>query len=755
MRSAATALLVAIGCSSGPAARTPAAPPPTPPHTSAAVAVAVAPADAAPPAAPDPLNLGFEDGMNGWTEENQAGLAEVDTTIVHGGRASLKISTTVGGMTFVLRSLPRDAIADRRLKVTAWARSDGGGFPIMFVGAFGTRRLIEDSRLDQVEGDWEQVTVTLDVPADTRDVQIALSAVSRGQVWFDDLSYTVEDIPEHELVGTVVDPADNPVAGALVTMTAAGDSRLLATTETDADGAFRVRGREGSYAFAATSPAWYGGTLVTEMLPRANVSFDVDSDGTVVRGRVVGRGDPTGLIVTAWEPEVGAHYAAKVDAARGFTIRLPRSTRVPVDVALLAEGWASDAVQAMPGKDVDLVVAASKLEPAPDAAVAWVEKAATPVDRAALKKLVGKARVVGLGMPVYGANEIAALHRDVIAALAAEGFTTVALDVDMAEMVPLARHVRDGTGDPRAAISRLSSFSFRNEATLALVDALRAWNADPANRKRQIELIGADTARFKNALADLGPYLEKVDPHYWAGAVVLAGYPDISWAENADETKRMFDATDDLVAQFAARKKQWIAASSQGEWAEMLEVAEALRRGVRIIPLDAGKDAATVIHQGELLEWLLARRPKERMIFIAHDLFVGFGDGRGSVEVGVPLRRALGKRYVAIGTYFAEGSFLALDGDRGMAPASVGAPDETDVASLFRRAGQARALLDLRGAPKGAVADWLAEPMRLRELLIDGVRGAEDGVPRRLAGRFDAILFVDKVTAAAAIAPPG
>ena len=127
--------------------------------------------------------------------------------------------------------------------------------------------------------------------------------------------------------------------------------------------------------------------------------------------------------------------------------------------------------------------------------------------------------------------------------------------------------------------------------------------------------------------------------------------------------------------------------------------------------------------------------------------------------MGADLRRLYGSQMVVFGFAFNQGSFQAMTQGGGglqnhtVPPAPPGSLDATLAAS-----GIPLFALDLRQAPKsGPVADWLNQSHKTRSIgalypADDPFALMEDQV---VPENFNAILFVEKTTAARKNPPPG
>lgn len=104
------------------------------------------------------------------------------------------------------------------------------------------------------------------------------------------------------------------------------------------------------------------------------------------------------------------------------------------------------------------------------------------------------------------------------------------------------------------------------------------------------------------------------------------------------------------------------------------------------------------------------------------------------------------------GFAFGEGSFQARDftagEDGGLKEHTLGPPPAWDVSAPFRATGKPTVVVDLRTAPRGVVASWLAAPHPMRD--TGSVYSSEENMSsaQELSKRYDAIIYVDKTTRA-------
>jgi erythromycin esterase len=432
---------------------------------------------------------------------------------------------------------------------------------------------------------------------------------------------------------------------------------------------------------------------------------------------------------------------------------------------------------------------ASEPETAPPEVVAWLADAATPIASvepgtrdpglAALRGIVGDARIVGLGEATHGSHEFFAFKARAVEYLVSElGFTDFAMESDWTQGLVVNEWIEHGRGDVDAALQGLSSL-WRTEEYRGLLEWLRAWNADPAH-PRKVRFHGMDMGNPALTAKRLRVYLARVDPEIEESvAPVIASLAGASKIEESD-IEGLLSLFDDLREPFVAASGEGARAAGEGaraagerEWALHRHHVTILgqtwhQRGLRGHDATSWRDRC----MADNVRWILREGGADaRVALSAHNGHVSRGglfevEGYGTVE---SIGRALAAdaetvtdedlSMVVIGSAFARGGFHAFGAAGGGLQAfTVGAPRAGAVEEPFLAAGLTRALVDLRTAPAGPARDWLEASHPLRFVggqFADGwEEEGNDVQPTRLAHDYDALFFVAEATPAKLLNPP-
>jgi erythromycin esterase len=400
-------------------------------------------------------------------------------------------------------------------------------------------------------------------------------------------------------------------------------------------------------------------------------------------------------------------------------------------------------------------------------ALAWAREHSTQLDPAALRPVIGSARVVSFGEAFHGGQEFLAVRNRIFQWLVEErGFTAIAVETGYADSVIADDYVR-GHGILTAE-TVASVFSFSAPAVLQanrdLLEWMRAHNAR-SDVKRQVRFYGlepiASGARSslpKAAVQSLA-YVRSVDPgqggHFTQRLDGLLqrmgsnGYAALS----EEQRNRLTLGLADLVSLFERRHVDWVERSA------MLGYERGYRNALNARALDADlriggwwlgsdgdldqRDASSAL----ALEWMLSREGPEGRIFVfAHNMHVrrgamtGSGSERSHAAMGQHLHHTLGKQMVVIGSVY---------GQLGGMPAKAPAPPDP-VEALLGRLGMPLFLLDLRAASGTTSDSWWSQEQRFNSRAGFYQKDDFDRSLNPIAN-FDALVYIETVSPAVEI----
>lgn len=154
--------------------------------------------------------------------------------------------------------------------------------------------------------------------------------------------------------------------------------------------------------------------------------------------------------------------------------------------------------------------------------VAWLDANVVPLetceaghgfaDLERMDRMIGCARIVGLGESTHGTREHFQMKHRLVEYLVEEhGFTIFAIEASTPEANRLDAYVLGGEGDPRELIEGMYFWTWNTEEVLAMVEWMRARNATVAAADK-IHFTGFDMQTPDVAAGDVVDFVEGIDP---------------------------------------------------------------------------------------------------------------------------------------------------------------------------------------------------------------------------------------------------
>ena len=114
-----------------------------------------------------------------------------------------------------------------------------------------------------------------------------------------------------------------------------------------------------------------------------------------------------------------------------------------------------------------------------------IEPGSPTDDLQPLAKIIGNARIIGLGESTHGSHEFFRIKHRLLEFLVSRlGFTTFALEASMPECFDINRFVLNGEGDPEKALAGLYFWTWDTKEFLDLILWMRDYNADSSQPKK-------------------------------------------------------------------------------------------------------------------------------------------------------------------------------------------------------------------------------------------------------------------------------
>jgi erythromycin esterase len=392
------------------------------------------------------------------------------------------------------------------------------------------------------------------------------------------------------------------------------------------------------------------------------------------------------------------------------------------------------------------------------AEVAWVKERAIPIatsdpkapldDLRPLGTIVGDARIVSLGEGTHGTSEFFQMKHRLTEYLAREkGFTVFAIEANMPEARRVNEYVLTGRGDPRAALAGMYFWTWNTQEVLDMIEWMRAYNA---SGKGRIEFWGFDLQTPNVAMDSVRAFLRRADASYMP--VVDSVFSSIDTVLAARRAGRQNPAAVGNWVADAARVLSHMQASRDAyvrAGRDTMEIAWAIQNA-RIVQQAGGSMRSGFSRDSSMAEnvaWIAAHQPAgTKMVLWAHNGHVN----RVPNWMGAHLADRYGSAMRVIGFALGEGEYTAV-GPRGLSvyPAAPPAPGSAE--EVFRATGVPRFALDLRDASRSTAGAWLGTAHDFRS--IGAVAMDQAFNPSVLARQFDVIIYFDRTTASAELAP--
>ncbi|MGW0523605.1 erythromycin esterase family protein [Crossiella sp. NPDC003009] len=421
---------------------------------------------------------------------------------------------------------------------------------------------------------------------------------------------------------------------------------------------------------------------------------------------------------------------------------------------------------------------------------AWLAEHAIPLrtvepgngvdDLKPLAEALDGVRVVGLGEATHGSREFFTLKHRLVEFLVTElGFTTFAIEAGWSACRAVDDYVVHGTGTAELALRQVGFWTWYTEEVHALVEWLRAHNANLPLEKR-VRFRGVDPVLEKAGVEAIGGYLSTVDSEraraFRAAAKALR--PDVTKISVGGVLRAAFrhlwrrvpgvraaaEHNEVLAAREVVRETvSWLAGhpAQDPAWHEAQWHAWAVDRAAELRTLPTLGQAGGHLRDrimGAAVSRILDERPDGRVMLWAHNGHLSAAT-RSSREaaLGAELRDRLGDGYYALALVANEGGFQALKmGGTELAEFVMDPAEPGTLEWQLAKVGGDH-LVDLRHARPDPVArEWLAGKHKMRG--YGSVVGfwktmKKESLTFRLGAEYDGVAYLARTTRAQPLKP--
>lgn len=407
------------------------------------------------------------------------------------------------------------------------------------------------------------------------------------------------------------------------------------------------------------------------------------------------------------------------------------------------------------------------------AAVAhWLRQSALPLrttdpgsadsDLAPLKQAVGKASIVGLGEATHGTHEFLTMKTRLAELLMGKlGYTTFVMENDWGSSQLIDAYINGQTADLSSVMARGLFESWQTQEFRALLEWMRAYNADPAHTSK-IHFLGMDFQDLsRDEFTAVEHYLRQVDPGQVAHlrelyapvqAMSEAATSDTFTPLDASDRQRYQDQAQRVYDLLLANQQAYLKRSSARSFAFALQNARIITQFATYSNAQTEAESLSRYYQrdtfmAENVAWIHdhAAGSQPKMLVWAHDMHIANDTRYGSQDgknLGGELRARYQKDYFAIGTTLYRGTFRSYSYPSSTIQ-TITPPAPHSYNAALGQVGLPLYMLDLDRLPPGPLKDWAHQPA----MLINYGLGGEDlSTSQRLSQSFDIIIHIQNTT---------
>jgi len=371
-------------------------------------------------------------------------------------------------------------------------------------------------------------------------------------------------------------------------------------------------------------------------------------------------------------------------------------------------------------------------------------------DMEPLTKIVGSARIVALGEATHGTHEFFQLKHRMLEFLATRmGFTIFSIEANIPEAYRLNDYVLNGKGDPAQLLKGMYFWTWDTKEVLDMILWMREFNR---SGKGRIEFTGFDMQTPTVAARVVSGFVNKNDHDYLSVIQKKSGStgPTTSPLTGGDGSFPVEDVASktrwrEIVDHMMSSRHIYLA-----KGVSVMDVDWAIQNAEIVLQCLGVKSGETTRDQAmaENVKWILDHSSGAKIVLWAHNGHVG--TQMAGYTMGDVLRTMYGDQMVVFGLAFNEGSFQAIgQGGEGLRNFTVAAAPPGSFDATLAASGIPMFALNLKHVSgDGPVSLWMNEPHKTRSIGAVYSEARDYFIDILPQATFDAILFVERITAA-------
>jgi erythromycin esterase len=363
-----------------------------------------------------------------------------------------------------------------------------------------------------------------------------------------------------------------------------------------------------------------------------------------------------------------------------------------------------------------------------------------------LKKLIGDARIVGLGEFSHGSSEVFKMKHRLVEFLASEmGFTIFSIEGNMPEAYRLNDYVLHGIGDPETLLKGMNFWIWNTQEVLDMIWWMRKYNTRGGI---PIQFTGFDMQNHLVALENLQNFAEKYDRTFRSKVDTLSVLLDQLRIEGPrtneikDKIALIKLKCAEVLTYMVTNSEKISKSFSESEYKWLIQNANILNQRFELAERAYEGFSYRDESMTKNISWILDNNPDAKIVLWAHNTHIMKYSGM----MGGFLSKKYGDEYYNIGflsnrgTYTAKNSTMISSNNI----LTEGKPGSFEYS--FYKSGIPIFYFDFKQVNKNEPeSKWLTNKLNFRN--IGALTMENQFIPANISKLFNAIIYIDSTKA--------
>jgi len=276
-----------------------------------------------------------------------------------------------------------------------------------------------------------------------------------------------------------------------------------------------------------------------------------------------------------------------------------------------------------------------------------------------LKKIIGDARIVGLGENTHGSSEVFQMKHRLVEFLASEmGFTIFSIEANMPEAYRINDYVLYGVGDAKKLLKGMYFWTWNTQEVLNMIEWMKKYNI---SHKDKIQFTGFDMQVTLVAVENIKNYSKKYDRSIKSKIDSISALFDklklkrLQNIESMDTIVNIKSKCAQLLSYFFENKFKISKVINITEYNWLIQNVNILVQNIKLVEKsDTGYNYRDEC-MAKNIEWILENNPKVKIVLWAHNEHISKQEG----AMGGYLSKKYGDNYFNIGFLSNSGTYTA------------------------------------------------------------------------------------------------